>query len=79
MATARVPIEKAGYKLATSDILQNSLLRNAAGPYKWVNSRRSAVIKFRPEAGGGADVLGPSRPVLVQQQTTCGLGQIRNF
>jgi hypothetical protein len=33
MATAREPIKQAGYISATSDILQNSLLRSAAGPY----------------------------------------------
>jgi len=33
VATARVPIKQAGYILATSDILQKTQLRNAAGPY----------------------------------------------
>ena len=32
-ATAREPIKQAGYISATSDILHNSLLHAAAGPY----------------------------------------------
>jgi len=40
MATAREPIQQAGYISATSDILQQSRLRSAAGPYIWVTTRR---------------------------------------
>jgi hypothetical protein len=45
------------------------------GPLR-VISGRPAVIGFRSKAGGEADVSGPIGPVLPQEQTTFGLGQI---
>jgi hypothetical protein len=44
-ATTREPIKQAGYISATSATHAQSLLRNAAGPYIWVNSADLATAR----------------------------------
>jgi len=57
MATAREPIEQAGYISATSDIQQKSFLRNAAGPYIRVNFCPSSPAARTSAVGDKADQI----------------------
>jgi len=56
-ATAREPIKQAGYISATSATHAQSLLRNAAGPYMWVNRVTLTARRSHPVFPRFTDIL----------------------